>query len=186
MGPCVCVTHHSHRLPPLCVSSIYCTVPCSLMKELSTQLTRVMRREPNTADQNPETSKPGITPEAIFSMKALIKKVKRPKLNILMGSVKMMTIGLKNAFSMPNMAAAKKAEKKPLTRIPSSKYEAMIIAPVKISHLKKIPFIVYLHELDSPRSMTCRVVIQARILLIGYWNVLDKAEQGFGEQLLNI
>jgi hypothetical protein len=166
--------------------SIYCTVPCSFIKELRTQLTKLIRREPNTADQKPKTSKPGMTPEAIFSIKALIKKVNRPRLNILIGRVKMMMIGLRNAFSMPNMAAAKKAGKKPLTRIPSSKYEAMIIAPVKISHLKKIPFIVYLHELDSPRSMTCRVVIQARILLIGYWNVLDKAEQGFGEQLLNI
>jgi hypothetical protein len=128
------------------------------MKELSTQLTRLMRREPNTADQNPETSKPGITPEAIFSMKALIKKVKRPKLNILMGRVKMMTIGLKNAFSRPSMAAAKKAEKKLLTRIPSSKYEAIIIAPVKINHLKKMPFIVFLLVFGFLGSMTTQVV----------------------------
>lgn len=153
----MCVTHHSHLLPPLCVRSIYCTVPCSLMKELSTQLTRLIRREPNTADQNPETSKPGITPEAIFNMKALIKKVKRPKLNILMGRVRMMTIGLKNAFSMPSMAAAKKAEKKPRTRIPSSKYEAIIIAPVKINHLKKMPFIVFLPEFGFPGSITTQV-----------------------------
>jgi hypothetical protein len=91
-------------------------------------------------------------------MKALIKKVKRPKLNILMGRVKMMTIGLKNAFSMPSMAAAKKAEKKPLTRIPSSKYEAIIIAPVRISHLKKMPFIVVLPRFGFPGSMTTQVV----------------------------
>ena len=128
------------------------------MKELSTQLTRLMRREPNRADQNPETSKPGITPEAIFSMKALIKKVKRPKLNILMGRVKMMTIGLKNALSRPSMAAAKKAEKKLLTRIPSSKYEAIIIAPVKINHLKKMPFIGFLPVFGFPGSMTAQVV----------------------------
>ncbi len=185
-GACAPVRDHSHLLPPLYFRSIYCTVPCSFIKELRTQLTKLIRREPNTADQKPKTSKPGMTPEAILSMKALIKNVNRPRLNILIGRVKMMTIGLKNAFSMPNMAAAKKAEKKPLTRIPSSKYEAMIIAPVKISHLTKIPFTVFLHELDSPRSVTCGVVIQTRIFLIGYWNVLDKAEQGFGKQLVNI
>jgi hypothetical protein len=157
-----------------------------LTKELRPQLTELIRREPNTADQKPKTSKPGMTPEAIFSMKALIKKVNRPRVKILIGRVKMMTIGLKNAFSMPKMAAAKKAGKKPLTRIPSSKYEAMIIAPVKISHLTKIPFIIFLHELDSSGSMTCGVVIQTRIFLMGYWNVLDTAEQGDGKQLVNI
>jgi hypothetical protein len=101
--------------------SIYCTVPWAFTKELRTQLTELIRREPNTADQKPKTSKPGMTPEAIFNMKALIRKVNRPRLKILIGRVKMMTIGLKNAFRMPKMAAAKKAGKKPLTLIPSSK-----------------------------------------------------------------
>jgi len=116
------------------------------MKELKSQLTTLITREPNTADQNPYTSKPDITPEAILSIKAFITKVKRPRLSRFMGRVKMMTMGRKKALSIPSMAAAKKAEKKLLTRIPSSRYEANIIAPVKINHLVKIPFIALLQQ----------------------------------------
>lgn len=60
---------------------------------------------------------------------------------IFMGSVRISNTGLKNAFNMLKIAAAKKAEIKPLTCIPSSKYEPMIIENVKISHLTKMPFI---------------------------------------------
>jgi len=42
---------------------------------------------------------------------------------------------------MPKIAAAKNAEIKPLTCMPSSKYELMIIENVKINHLIKMPFI---------------------------------------------
>lgn len=58
-----------------------------------------------------------------------------------MGSVSMSSIGLKKAFNMPKIAAAKNAEIKPLTCMPSSKYELMIIENVKINHLIKMPFI---------------------------------------------
>ncbi len=80
-----------------------------------------MRKEPNTAVQNPYTSKPGITPETILSRNAFIKKVKKPRLIMFMGRVKKSAMGRKKAFSMPRMAAANNAEKKPLTRIPSSR-----------------------------------------------------------------
>jgi hypothetical protein len=85
------------------------------------KLTTLITREPNTAVQNPWTSKPGMTPDTILSIRAFITKVKRPKVRIFMGSVKRITIGRKKALSTPNMAAAKKAEKKPLVRMPSRK-----------------------------------------------------------------
>jgi len=85
------------------------------------QLTILIKSEPNTADQNPETSNPDIIPEAIISIIAFITKVKSPRVSIFMGRVSINIIGRKKALSIPNIAAAKNAEKKPLTRIPSSK-----------------------------------------------------------------
>jgi hypothetical protein len=91
------------------------------MKEVINQLIKLIKREPKTADQNPATSNPGITPEAIMSNIAFITKVKNPRVNMFIGRVMINKNGRKKAFSMPRMAAAKKAEKKPLTCIPSSK-----------------------------------------------------------------
>jgi hypothetical protein len=68
-------------------------------------------------------------------------KVKSPRLKIFMGSVRISNTGLKNAFNMLKIAAAKNAGIKPPTWIPSSKYELVIIENVKISHLTKMPFI---------------------------------------------
>jgi hypothetical protein len=51
------------------------------------------------------------------------------------------------------MAAAKKAEKKPVTCMPPDRYEVTIIAAVKISHLRKIPFICYLFK--------CQILVTA-------------------------
>ena len=85
------------------------------MNEFSSQLMILIIKEPKTADQNPWTSKPGITPEAIFNIRALITKVKKPRVKILMGRVKISAIGLNRAFKMPSMAAAQNAEKNPLT-----------------------------------------------------------------------
>jgi hypothetical protein len=54
-------------------------------------------------------------------MSALMIKVNKPRLKRLIGSVSSSAIGLKKAFRIPSMAAAKTAGKKPLTRIPSNK-----------------------------------------------------------------
>jgi hypothetical protein len=48
-------------------------------------------------------------------------KVNKPRLIIFIGRVKSSAMGRKKAFSMPRMAAADNAEKKPLTCIPSSR-----------------------------------------------------------------
>ena len=69
-------------------------------------------------------------------------KVNRPRVKILMGSVRIINMGRKKAFKIPRMAAAKKALKKSFTCIPSMTYEANMMATVKISHLTRIPFIL--------------------------------------------
>jgi hypothetical protein len=63
-----------------------------------------------------------------------------------MGRVNINSIGRKKAFSMPKIAAAKSAEEKPPMRIPSSRYDVIMIATVKINHRRKVPFINFLHE----------------------------------------
>jgi hypothetical protein len=75
---------------------------------------------------------------------AFIRKVKRPRLRMLIGSVSKMRMGRKKAFRMPRMAAAKKALKNPLTCMPSIRYEADMMATVKMSHLRKRPLILVL------------------------------------------
>ena len=75
--------------------------------------------EPHNAAQNPATSKPGITPEAINNNTAFITNVKSPMVNMLMGRVNMSKTGLKKAFRMPNNAAVKNALTNPLTDMPT-------------------------------------------------------------------
>jgi hypothetical protein len=48
-------------------------------------------------------------------------KVKKPKDKMLIGRVNRSAIGLKKAFRIPSMAAAKSADKKPLIWMPSSR-----------------------------------------------------------------
>jgi hypothetical protein len=62
-----------------------------------------------------------ITPDAIFSISALMTNVKNPRVRMLMGNVRRIRIGRNSAFNIPSIAAAKKAETKPLTCIPSSR-----------------------------------------------------------------
>jgi len=141
--------NHSHLFPSFFFKSIYSTLPCLLIKELKAQLTTLISRDPKTADQKPYTSNPDITPEAILSNMAFMIKVKRPRLRILMGSVKIIKIGRKKAFKMPRMAAANSAVKKPFTCIPSITYEVNIMAAVSINHRIKIPFILFFSSLLS-------------------------------------
>ena len=98
----------------LFLSSMLLTFPLSVTKELRIQLKALMIKAPNTADQNPCTWKPGITPETIFRMKALMRKLKSPKVMMLMGRVRMNRMGLKNTFRTPKTAAAKKGAEEPL------------------------------------------------------------------------
>lgn len=75
---------------------------------------------PKTAAQKPVTVNPGIRPDAIFSISALMTKVNRPNERMFMGNVRINRIGRKNRLRIPNAAAAKKALKKPAAEIPST------------------------------------------------------------------
>ena len=79
-------------------------------------------------------------------------KVKSPRLSIFTGRVNINSMGRKKAFSIPKIAAAKNADKKPLTCIPSIKYDVAMIENVRINHLKKIPFILFSHNFDTEVS----------------------------------
>ena len=68
-------------------------------------------------------------------------KVNRPNDTIFMGRVKTIRNGLRRAFRMPRAAAARMAERKPLTNMPSIVYDAKIMETVRMSHRIKIPAI---------------------------------------------
>jgi hypothetical protein len=74
---------------------------------------------------------------------AFMIKVNRPRLKMLIGSVKIIKIGRKKAFKIPRIAAANKAVKKPFTWIPSNTYEANIMAAVRTNQRITIPFILF-------------------------------------------
>jgi hypothetical protein len=79
-----------------------------------------MIREPNKAAQKPWTSKPGMTPDTIINNRALMTKMKRPKLRMVKGRVRRMRMGRKKALRIPRIAAEKKALQNPFTVIPST------------------------------------------------------------------
>ena len=60
------------------------------------------------------------TKDAVFSIRALITKVKKPRVRILIGRVIRSAMGLKSAFKIPSMAAARNAARNPSTWIPFS------------------------------------------------------------------
>jgi len=115
------IVHYSHLSPSFFFKSIYSILPWSLIKELKAQLTKLMSKDPKTADQKPYTLNPDIMPEAILSSMAFIIKVKRPRLRIFIGRVSKIRIGRKKAFRMPRTAAANNALEKLFTCIPSIK-----------------------------------------------------------------
>jgi hypothetical protein len=65
------------------------------------------RRAAQKALQKLAISKPDTIPETAYRRKALITKVKKPKLKMFMGKVKRSRMGLKKTFRMPNNKAAK-------------------------------------------------------------------------------
>jgi len=68
-------------------------------------------------------------------------KVKRPRVSMLIGKVRMIRMGRKKAFNTPRIAAAKKALQKPYTSMPSMRCAATRMAPVRNSQRIRRPFI---------------------------------------------
>ena len=70
------------------------------------ELTRLIKSAAQNAFQKLVISNPGTIPEAAYRIKALIIKVKRPRLSIFIGKVKKIRTGLTNTFKIPNTNAA--------------------------------------------------------------------------------
>lgn len=93
----------------------------------ATKLTTVeinqRKNAPIIAGINPRTSKPGTIKAVALIKKALITKVKSPKVRILIGKVKITITGLMKALMIPKTSATIKAVKKELTLKPGRYWE---------------------------------------------------------------
>ena len=83
------------------------------------------KSENKSAGQKPETAKSGTTFESPNMMSAFTAKEKRPRVRILMGSVRRRMIGLKNILITPSSITSTTAEMG-VTSIPG-----MMYAPIK-------------------------------------------------------
>ena len=93
-----------------------------LTSPLVIQLATHKTKAPQKAGQKPSMSKPLIN-EAINQIsKALITKVNKPKVKILIGKVNNTTIGRMMALTMPKTRATNNAVKKPETSKPGIRY----------------------------------------------------------------
>jgi hypothetical protein len=101
--------------------SIYSTRPDRSINDVNNQLTRLISKDPNTADQNPCTSNPEIKIDTKFNKNALMINVKKPSDKRFIGSVTINSMGRINALRIPRIAAAKKAERNPVEWIPSNR-----------------------------------------------------------------
>ncbi len=70
-------------------------------------LTRLMSRAAQNAFQKLVISKPGTIPDDRYKRKALMIKVKNPRLSMFIGSVKKISTGLAKTFNMPKTSEAK-------------------------------------------------------------------------------
>ena len=79
-----------------------------------------------------------LNPGTIFAVnkisKPLITNVKSPNVKILIGNVKMISNGFKNALIRPITTAATSAATKLSTWTPGKRYAVIAIAKVKMSH----------------------------------------------------
>ena len=88
------------------------------MKVLPTALTIETKNEPISAVIKPETAKPSTNEAVKIKSAALIKNINKPRVRIVIGSVKIISSGFINTLSNPKMSAAIIAGYKPDTSIP--------------------------------------------------------------------
>lgn len=89
--------------------SIDSTRPRSLINELSNRLMRLIISDPNMAEPNPSTTRPPVMPEVISNNTAFITNVNKPRVNTLIGRVRINRIGRKKALRIPSTRAAIRA-----------------------------------------------------------------------------
>ena len=80
-----------------------------LIKELESQETTDNTRPATKAGKNPETSNPLTKVETTQTRKALIIRIKSPRVKILIGKVSTIRIGLTKAFKIPRTKATIRA-----------------------------------------------------------------------------
>lgn len=90
------------------------------------------------AVQNPLTSNPLITVDASKTNIALITKVNKPRVKMLIGKVKTISIGFKIKLTNPKNNASHKAVQILATVMPGIIYALIIIAKLAINHFSKI------------------------------------------------
>lgn len=88
------------------------------IKVLPTALTIETKNEPISAVIKPETAKPSTNEAVKIKSAALIKNINKPRVRIVIGSVKIISSGFINTLSNPKMSAAIIAGYKPDTSIP--------------------------------------------------------------------
>lgn len=86
------------------------------------------KKAPIKAGMNPKTSKPGTIKAVSLIKRALIIKVKNPKVRIFMGKVKSTIIGLIKALIIPKTSATTRAVRKEATLNPGRYWEIKRIA----------------------------------------------------------
>lgn len=86
----------------------------------------------------PEILNPGIKAAAKSTIEALMIKVNKPKVKILIGKVKIRMIGRITALTAPNMSAANKAMPKFRTSAPGISQELSSRARALISQINNI------------------------------------------------
>ena len=96
------------------------------------------KKAPINAGINPRTSKPGTIKAVVLIKKALITKVKSPKVRILIGKVKITITGFIKALMIPKTSATIKAVTKELTLKPGRYWEMRRIVKAERIQFAKI------------------------------------------------
>jgi len=93
---------------------------------------------PIIAGVKPWTAKPGTILATKRIKNPLITKVNNPKVRMLMGSVRIKSIGLMKALIIPNASATIKAVKNVFTSKPGTKLETIRMASAESSQLARV------------------------------------------------
>jgi len=107
------------------------------------ELTKERMRLKINAHKKPETLNPGTIYAVNIIRRALITKIKSPKVNTVIGKVITINNGLTNALISPKTKATTRATKKPDTVTPGNKYATTNIINAEINQF--IIIFIYLY-----------------------------------------
>lgn len=123
--------------------------------------------DPQNAAQKPVTAKPGTILATSKNISALITKVNKPKVRMLIGKVKIINTGLIKIFTRPIASADHMAAANPEKLIPGTTQATKSSARAKNIHLISIKIILYLLSfLDYKYKVTTSILHQTRVVII--------------------